>query len=472
MNPSDSTTGRPDRSHALSALRNAVSGAVLTPDDPAYEAECTGHNLLHVARPAVVVGAVAVEDVVAAVRFARSQDMPVAVRNAGHQTVLPEGPGEWLLITTGRMDDVCVDPRARTATVGAGARWRKVVDASAKHGLAPLAGSAPGVGVLGYTLGGGIGPLLSRSHGYAADHVRRMDMVTADGEVLRVTPQSDPELFWALLGCKGNFGVVVSMEFALFPVTRFYGGGLYFRGEDTAQVLAVWREWLTTLDEDTTTSVAVQRLPEVPDLPDVLRGSFVLHVRVGHQGPASRGEVLVAPLRRAAVCLLDTLAERPVTEVGEIHVDPVRPAPVSGTSVGLREFSAATAEAFTALTDADSGCPLASVEIRALGGALDRQPPVPNAVPSRGLPFVSFAFGVAEGERAEPAQKYLAAYAEGMSPWADRRDIVNFLSPESAFDEAEMRRVFGEERYTRLAAVKRRLDPGNVFRLNHNVLPG
>ncbi|MEU6290928.1 FAD-binding oxidoreductase [Streptomyces sp. NPDC046988] len=472
MNPTDSTTGRRDRPHALSALRQAVTGAVLTPDDPAYEAECTGHNLLHLARPTVVVGAAAVEDVVAAVRFARSRDMPVAVRGAGHQTVLPEGPGEWLLITTSRMDDIRVDPRMRTATVGAGARWREVVDASAKHGLTPLAGSAPDVGVLGYTLGGGIGPLLSRSHGYAADHVHRMDVVTADGEVLRVTPDSAPELFWALLGCKGNFGVVVAMEFALFPVTRFYGGGLYFRGEDTARVLDVWRAWLPTLDEDTTTSVAVQRLPDSPDLPDVLRGSFVLHVRIGHLGPASRGDRLVAPLRCAAVCLLDTLAERPVTELGEIHVDPVRPAPVAGTSLGLREFSAAAAEAFTALTDADSGCPLASVEIRALGGALDRRPPVPNAVPSRGLPFVSFAFGVAEAERTASVREYLASYAEGMSPWADRRDIANFLSPATAFDEAEMRRVFGRDRYTRLAAVKRRFDPDNVFRLNHNVLPG
>ncbi|WP_320774712.1 FAD-binding oxidoreductase [Streptomyces sp. CRN 30] len=472
MKTSDFPTGRPGRPATLSALREAATGPVLVPGDPSYEAECTGHNLLRVARPTVVVGAADARDVVAAVRYARSQDMPVAVRGAGHQTVLPEDDGEWLLITTGRMDDVCVSPGTRTATVGAGARWRAVVDAAAKHDLTPLAGSAPDVGVLGYTLGGGIGPLLSRAHGYAADHVHRMDVVTAAGDLIGVTPDSDPELFWALLGCKGNFGIVVAMEFALFPVSGFYGGGLYFRGEDTARVLAAWRRWLPTLDEDTTTSVTVQRLPDAPELPEVLRGSFVVHVRVGHLGPASRGERVVAPLRRAAVCLLDTLMERPVTELGEIHVDPVRPAPVSGTSLGLREFSATTAAAFTALTGADSGCPLVSVEIRALGGALDRQPPVPNSVPSRGLPFVSFAFGVAGADEAAPVREYLAAYAEGMAPWADRRDVVNFLSPELASDETQMRRVFGEERYTRLAAVKRRYDPHNVFRLNHNVLPG
>ncbi|MET9879021.1 FAD-binding oxidoreductase [Actinacidiphila glaucinigra] len=454
----------------LNALREAVSGPVLVSGDPEYVAECAGHNLLRAVRPTVVVGAAHAADVVAAVRYARAHGMPVAVRNAGHQAVLPDA-GDWLLITTGRMNDIRVEPDIRTVTVGAGTRWRQVVEATVKHGLAPLSGSAPNVGVIGYTLGGGIGPLLSRRHGYAADQVRRMDVVTADGQLLRVTPQSDPELFWALLGCKGNFGIVVAMEFAVFPVTRFFGGGLWFRGEDTAQVLSVWRAWLETVDEDTTSSVAVQRLPDTPGLPDVLRGAFVLHVRVGHLGPAARGERLVAPLRGAALPLLDTLAERPFEQAGVIHRDPVRPAPVSETSVGLRELSPAATARFTELTGADSGCPLTMVEIRALGGALDREPPVPNAVPSRGLPFVTFAVGVAPAAEAAPVTDYLATYAEGMSPWADRRNILNFLSPSAASTEAQMRRLFGDERYARLAAVKRRMDPDNVFRVNHNVRP-
>ncbi|MFF4761316.1 BBE domain-containing protein [Streptomyces sp. NPDC001292] len=138
----------------------------------------------------------------------------------------------------------------------------------------------------------------------------------------------------------------------------------------------------------------------------------------------------------------------------------------------MREFSAATAEAFTALTGADSGCPLSLVEIRALGGALDREPSVPNSVPSRGLPFVTLAIGVAEAAEAAPVRDYLAAYAEGMAPWADRRNIMNFLSAQAASTPTEMRALFGAEHHARLAAVKRRLDPANVFRLNHNVEPG
>ncbi|MEV7080936.1 FAD-binding oxidoreductase [Streptomyces sp. NPDC093516] len=471
MNTSHGTVGGTDRLDGLEALRTAVEGPVLTADDPGYQAECIGHNVLRAVRPTVVVGAAVPADVVKAVRFARAYGMPVAVRNAGHQVSLPRESGDWLLVTTGRMDEIRVDVRAGTATVGAGARWRQVVQETTKYGLAPLSGSAPNVGVIGYTLGGGIGPLLSRRHGYAADQVCWMDVVTADGALLRVTPDTDPELFWALLGCKGNFGIVVAMEFALFPVTRFYGGGLYFRGEDTERVLSVWQPWLETLDEDTTTSVAVLRLPDVTALPDVLRGAFVVHLRVGHLGPAEEGERLVAPLRAAAVPLLDTVAERPYDQVGEIHQDPVRPAPVWERSIGLREFSVATAETFTSLTSADSGCPLTLVEVRALGGTLDREPAAPNSVPSRGLPFVTFAVGVAEAHDSARVTRCLDAYAEGMTPWADRRNIMNFLSPEAASTPAELHALYGSYRYERLVAVKRRLDPDNLFRINHNIVP-
>ncbi|WP_037892025.1 FAD-binding oxidoreductase [Streptomyces sp. Tu 6176] len=454
----------------LASLRVAVEGPVLTPDDPDHAAECTGHNLLRTSRPSVVVGAASADDVAAAVRFAARHRLPVAVRNAGHQMVVPED-GDWLLITLHRMNDVVVDPGRRTVTVGPGARWDDVLPETARHGLAPACGSAPRVGVTGYTLGGGIGPLLSRTHGYAADHVRRMEVVTADGTRHEVTPESEPGLFWALLGCKGNFGVVTRMEFGVFPVTRFFGGGLWFSGADAAGVLDAWRTWQAGLDERTTTSVAVQQLPDLPRLPPPLRGAFVLHVRVGHLGPAAEGTALAAPLRAAAPVLLDTLAERPYEQVGEIHRDPVRPSHVSETTVGLRELSGGMFPALTAFTGPDSGCPLAAVEIRVLGGALDREPPVPNSVPSRGVPFVTFAFGVAPLPEAGPVRGRLAAYAEAMVPWADERTIMNFLSPDAARARTDMRALFGAERHDRLAAVKRRYDPGNMFRLNHNVRP-
>lgn len=451
-------------------LRSRVEGPVLVPSDPGFADECGTYNLLRTVRPAVAVGARGPQDVTEAIRFAAGRGMPVAVKNAGHQIVLP-ADGEALLLTMSRMKDVVVDTERRTVRVGAGVRWDEVLPRTAKAGLAPLAGSAPGVGVVGYTLGGGLSPLLGRSLGYAADHVRRLDVVTADGEFRSVTPSGDPDLFWALLGGKGNFAVVTGMEFDVFPVTRFFGGGIWFRGEDMAQVLDVWRRWLTTVGEDMTSSVAAQRLPDTPDLPAPLRGRFVLHVRVGFLGTAEQGTDLIAPLRGAATPLLDTVAERPYEELGEIHLDPVERMPYVEGGAGLNEFSAGTTAAFLALTGPDSGCPLASVEVRALGGALDREPAVANAVPSRGLAFTTFAFGVGGAREAPAMEEYLQRYTEGLEPWAAERNVVNFVPPDEARTPSEVRRLYGSARYDRLAAVKKRHDPANLFRINHNITP-
>ncbi len=165
-----------------------------------------------------------------------------------------------------------------------------------------------------------------------------MNVVTADGELRTVAPDTEPDLFWALLGGKGNFGVVTEIEFDVFPVTRFYGGGIYFAGEDLAAVLEAWRSWLPTVPEEMTTSLGVQRLPDLPALPPPLRGAFVVHVRIGYLGSAADGERLVAPLRAAAPVLLDAVGEKPVTAVGEIHMDPVEPMPYYDRSLALREF--------------------------------------------------------------------------------------------------------------------------------------
>ncbi|MEE4543116.1 FAD-binding oxidoreductase [Streptomyces sp. V4-01] len=457
------------RQEDLASLRRSVRGPVLEPGSDGYEEECATYNLACALRPAVVVGAGSEEDVRSAVLFAGRHGLPVAVKSAAHQIVSPARDG--LLITTSRMRDISVDPRQRTVRVGAGARWREVLARTAEHGLAPIVGSAPDVGVLGYTLGGGQSPLLGRTLGYAADHVRWLDLVTADGELRRVTPRSEPDLFWALLGGKGNFGVVTAVEFEVFPHSRFYGGGVYFAGEHLAEVLDAWRAWLPAQEEAMTSSLGIQRLPDIPSLPAALRGAFVVHLRIGYLGTAADGERLVAPLRAAAPVLLDLLGEKPFTSIGEIHLDPVDPLPYVDRSVCLDDFTEKTAHTLVELTGPRSGCTLANVEIRALGGALDREPAVPNAVPSRGLPYVVFGFAVGAPDQAEQLRADLARVVDGLAPWAAERNMVNFLSPDEATDAAGVRAVYGAERYDRLAAVKKRYDPANVFRFNHNITP-
>jgi FAD/FMN-containing dehydrogenase len=448
------------------ALVAAVAGSVLLPGDAGYDDERAVFNLNHELVPAVIVVAESTADVRAAVAFAAGQHRPVLVKTTGHQMV---GTAHGaVVIATHRMNDVAVDSVGRTARVGAGALWSEVVKKAAEAGLAPLNGSNPTVGVAGYTLGGGLSPTLGRSHGYAADHVRSLDVVTADGELRHVDAQSEPDLFWALRGGKGNFGVVTALEFDLFPVPRLYGGGIYFPGERMADVLRAWTAWHPGTPETMISSFAVLRLRDLPQLPESLYGEFVVHLRIAYNGTAADGERMLAPLRAVAPALLDTVADMPYTKVASIHNEPTEPVPYYERSIMLREFPAEAQDKLVELAGPDSANTLTMVELRALGGAWDREPPVPNAVATRGLPYSLLCVAGGPLSQEQRLKESIAALLDGLEPWKGDRRLVNNLAPEEATDAAA---VYGPERYERLAAVKKAYDPTNMFRLNHNIAP-
>ncbi|WP_312034267.1 FAD-binding oxidoreductase [Actinoplanes sp. TBRC 11911] len=454
----------------VAELRGAVAGPVLLPGDDGFAAETAPFNLNNPLSPAVAVGVTGAADVRAAVRFAARHGLPVAVRGGGHQ-VVREAHGA-VLINTARMDGVRIDAANRTARIEAGVRWGAVVAEAAQHGLAPMNGSAPTVGAVGYILGGGQSPIFGRSLGYAADHVRRIEVVTADGEGHDVTATSEPDLFWALLGGKGNFGVVTAIEVELFAVTEFYGGGVYFPGASMKDVLRIWSTWAPTLPEQATTSFAVQRLPALDAFPEPLRGAFVLHVRFAYLGGAEEGERLFAPIRAAATPIIDDVRMRPYTENAMIHLDPPEPVPYFDRTTTLREFSPGVLDTLWDFAGPDTNNPLLSIEVRLLGGAFDQEPAVPNSVASRGVPYVMFAFGVGGSGQADLLRGWLERMVQTFAPWAvDDRRMVNFLSKDEAVTPEQVRRAYGAERYDRLAAIKGRVDPGNMFRLNHNIQP-
>jgi FAD/FMN-containing dehydrogenase len=448
------------------ALAAAMTGSVLLPGDAGYDDERAAFNLNHELAPAVIVVVESAADVQAAVAFAARQHRPVTVNTTGHQVVGP-APGA-VVIATHRMNDVTVDAAGRIARVGAGAVWSEVIAETAKAGLAPLNGSNPTVGVSGYTLGGGLSPTLGRSHGYAADHVRSLEVVTADGALRHADAESEPELFWALRGGKGNFGVVTALEFDLFPVPRLYGGGIYFPGERMADVLRAWAAWHPGTPETMVSSFAVMRMPPLPELPEPLRGTFLVTLRFAYTGPAADGERLIAPLRAVAPAVLDTVRDMPYTEVASIHNEPTEPLPYYERGIMLREFPAQAQDKLVELVGPDSGSTLTIAELRALGGAWDREPAVPNAVATRGLPYS--LLGVEEGplEEEQRLKESVAVLLDGMEPWRGDRRLVNNLAPEEAADAAA---IYGPERYERLAAVKKAYDPANMFRINHNIAP-
>ncbi|MFJ4850794.1 FAD-binding oxidoreductase [Streptomyces sp. NPDC088733] len=443
-----------------------MTGSVLLPGDAGYDDERVVFNLNHDLLPAVIVVAENAADVRAAVTFAAGQRRPVVVKSTGHQMVGPALGA--VVIATHRMNDVNVDAAGRTARVGAGAVWSEVVKRAAEAGLAPLNGSNPTVGVAGYTLGGGLSPTLGRSQGYAADHVRSLDVVTADGALRHADARSEPELFWALRGGKGNFGVVTALEFDLFPVSRLYGGALYFPGERMADVLRAWTAWHPGTPETMVSSFAVLRLAGQTELPVPLHRQFLVSVRIAYNGTVSDGEWMVAPLRAAAPAVMDTVADMPYTKVATIHNEPAEPVPYYERSIMLREFPSLAQHRLVDLAGPGSGSTLTMVELRALGGAWDREPAVPNAVATRGLPYV--LLGVAGGpvSREQQLKDSVAVLLDGMEPWRGDRRLVNNLAPDEAADAPA---VYGPERYERLAAVKRTYDPANMFRLNHNVAP-
>jgi hypothetical protein len=450
-------------------LAAQVAGPVFLPDDEGYAAECVVYNLNLALEPALAVGVTSDADVQAAVRFAAQRDLPIAVNHTGHHIARPAHGG--LLISTQRMSQVTIDSENQTARIEPGVRWGQVIGEAAEVGLAPMNGSTPTVGAIGYCLGGGQSVAWSRSKGYAADHVLSLDVVTADGVLRHVTADSEPELHWALRGGIGNFGVVTAMVCELFAQTRIYGGGVWFAIDHVPELVPAWREWLDTLPEEATTSIAVQRLPPLPELPPPLQGAAVLHMRFTHLGSAAEGEELFAPMRALAPSIMDTVGEMPYTSIGMVHMDPPEPIPYWDRTMMFVDLPEDALTEFVALTGPDSGCPLVSVEIRQLGGAMDREPAVPNAVSTRGLRFALFSFGAGGPEQADLMNGYLTKLKSGLAPWADSRMMINFLSADEGTTPAELRAAYGEEVYDRLARIKKTYDPRNLFRMNHNIAP-
>lgn len=448
-------------------LAPRVRGPVLVPDHDGYDAERTGHNLAVDHHPGVVVGATGPADVTAAVGFASRHDLAVGVVATGHGPAVPADGG--VLINTSRMSGVRVDPMARVARVEAGARWEQVIHEAAAFGLAPLSGSSPEVGAVGYTLGGGLG-LLGRAFGYAADHVRSVDIVTATGSLRQVTPQQYADLFWALRGGKGNFGVVTSMEIALFPVPTVYGGGLYFRGSSAPEVCNAYRRWVKDLPEEMGSSIALVRFPWDADVPEQLRGRVVVHVRVAYHGSEEEGRELVAPLRSAALPLIDDVGVMPYAESGRIHNDPTEPERFHERTLMLDDLDEDLLDELLWLAGPDSACPLRILELRHLGGALAREPEIPNAVSHREAGFLLYLSGVESHAGGTEVDGFTALAAERLQPWATGGVSVNFAGS-SATTPDEVRDAYSEEHYRRLAKVKWLYDPDNLFRINHNIPP-
>ncbi|WP_409328983.1 FAD-binding oxidoreductase [Trujillonella humicola] len=446
---------------AYDELATRLTGAVHLPGDPGYDALVTPWNLAVPMRPAAVVEARTAADVVAAVRFAGEHGLTAGVQATGHGA--ESALAGHLLIATRGLDEVTVHPEG-WARVGAGVKWSGLVAAAAPHGLAALNGSTTDVGIVGYTTGGGVGPL-ARTFGLAADRVRAFDVVTGDAKFRRVTPTSYPDLFAALRGGKGAAGIVTAVEFDLIRLPEFYGGAVYFDGADAAAVVDHWRGWADALPEEGTTSFVIFQLPPLPDVPPPLAGRMTLGVRLTWTGDPAEGKRLLDEIRALAPVILDDAMLRPYAEIDHVHADPVDPMPVTDPAILLSAFPAEAAERLFAVAGPGSGSPQDLVEVRHLGGAYAREPRYPDSFDHRDARFSVLAVGIAsDADAAAAALAHADRLFAELADWATGGVWPNFGLPH---DAASARRCYTPETLARLAEVTRTYDPRGVLQAGH-----
>ena len=447
----------------LRGLRERLAGRVVSKTDAGWGRARLAWNLAADQRPPLIAYPETTNDVVELVAFARARGLRLVPQGTGHGAVPLGTIEDGGLVTMSRMRELDIDPGQRRARVGAGVTWGELQAAAAIHGLAGLAGSSPNVGVVGYTLGGGLG-WMARRYGLACNSVLAFDIVTADGRRLRVDHEHEPDLFWALRGGGGSFAIVTALEFALYPVRELYAGALFWPLERAAGILAAWQAWAAGIP-DTVTSVG--RLLNVPldsEVPARLRGrSFVL-IEAACLATEDEGIELLRPLREHGP-EIDTFAMLPPTGLGELHMDPVGPVPAFIDGWLLRDLPAAAIDALVQTAGPGSGSPLDSVELRHLGARLADAAPDNGALASLEAGFATAAYSlVPDTDRAIAVGRHAAMLRSSLTPWEAELNYPNFA--ERSFDLADL---FSPAACERLGRVKAQYDPGGLIVATHPV---
>lgn len=443
-------------SPAIERLQSRVQGRVFVPGATGYDAARQAWNLTVDQRPALIVAAARAADIAEAVRFAREAGLGVAVQATGHGLVRPADGG--LLILTGQMTGVEIDPGFQTARIEAGARWGVVLEAAQAHGLAPLLGSSPDVGAVGYTLGGGIG-WLARKYGLAADSVLSFDVVTAAGDLIRASEDEHADLFWGLRGGGSGLGIVAAMEVRLYPVTTVYGGNLVYPAGMARDVFLRYRAWIASAPDELTSSIVLMNFPPIPQVPEFLRGQSAVIVRGCYAGPVEQGAALVDEWRAWRTPMLDAFGEMPFSQVAAISNDPEGPTKGLSTSVWLRELSD---EAIDTLIQYGVGSGLTVIEVRHVGGRIAQASPDLNAYSNREDALVLQLIGMTPTPEAWTAlEDYAGRFKQALRPVLTGRVYLNFLDGEEK--RARTQDAYTPEAFRRLTALKARYDPENRF---------
>lgn len=447
------------------ALQVPGAGVVHRPGGSGYDAARMPWNVAVDQRPAAVATPTSAAEVAAVVRGAAQAGLRVAAQSTGHNPgpLAAQGLDDVVIVRTAALDEVSIDPATRRARVGGGALWLPAVEAAAEHGLATLHGSSPDVGIAGYSLGGGMG-WYARALGLAANSLTAIELVTADGEMVRTDAHHEPDLFWALRGGGGSFGVVTALEFRLYPIETAYAGFLLWDAAHAEQVLRTWAAWAPTAPDEVTTSFRVMNLTPMPELPPFLRGRHLAVVDGAVLGSDADGEEALRHLR-ALRPEMDTFARVPAHALVRLHMDPEGPTPSVSDSALLGALPDAAIDAFLAEVGPGSTSSLLAAELRQLGGAVGRPHPGGGALDRIDGEFLAFGVAIAATpEMASAGSADARSLMSALSPYAGGRSYLNF-----AENPADVASGYEADAWRRLTQVRSAVDPNGRFLANHPV---
>jgi FAD/FMN-containing dehydrogenase len=450
----------------LSHLETLITGRVVLPSDPDWAEARQAFNTELDVRPAAVVLPADARDVQVVVDYARSRGIRVAPQATGHNAGPLVGIEDMLLVSVRQLQEVSIDPLARRVRVGAGVRWETIGPRLSDLGLAGLHGSSPDVGIAGYSLGGGMG-WLARKHGLQTNSVTAFELVTADGRLVRTDHEHEPDLFWALRGGGGNFGIVTAIEFEVYPVEELYAGAMFFEFERAAEVLHTWRELLPSFPDELMTWANILHFPPAPFVPEAVRARSFAVVMGAFLGEEPEGRELLRALRDLGPAI-DTFAMVPPDGLAELAMDPPAPLPLVTTHQMLGALPAEALDEMLEIVgpEGPAGTNVAMFQLRHMGGALARRAPGAGARATLPGEVSLFALGVpADAESAADIGAALAMLRHATSPYAVA-EYPNFVE-----EPAEVSGFFDEVTWARLRAVKAAYDPADMFRGNHHVPP-
>jgi FAD/FMN-containing dehydrogenase len=453
---------------AINDLRGHLRGQLLQPGDPAYDTTRAIWNGMIDRRPALIVSCAGVADVIAAVHFARLHDMVVSVRGGGHNVAGNAVSDGGLMIDLSGMKSVRVDPARQTARAEPGLTWGELDHETHAFGLATPGGIQSTTGIAGFTLGGGIG-WLTRAYGLTCDNLLSVDIVTAEGELLRACETENADLFWGIRGGGGNFGIVTSFEFRLHAVRDVLGGMLVHRLEEARELLQFYRDYVQSAPDELGMILFFVTLPVAPWVPERLHGVRAIAVGVCYAGDLAEGERAVKPLREFGSPEIDLVRVMPYTEL-QTMTDAANP-PGQHNYWKAEYIAELPDQAIQTLIDyaAMAPTPLSKCLFTLLGGAMARVRDEETAFGHRRHPFICNIMSMCpDRASSETGITWARRFWSAMQPFSGGGVYVNFLGNEG---EERVRAAYPPQTYERLVALKNTYDPTNFFRLNQNIKP-